>query len=158
MARIVIRNALFRGRAKVSKLTTPWCIYTSPEIAQVGLTPAEAEQRGIAIRTFTQEFSGVDRAVIDGETEGFVKVHVGAKGDNVLGATIVANHASEMITELTLAIRHGIGLGALAEVIHPYPTQVEAIRKLGDAYNRTRLTPFVKRLFAGWLRLTRTLS
>jgi pyruvate/2-oxoglutarate dehydrogenase complex dihydrolipoamide dehydrogenase (E3) component len=158
MARIVIRNALFRGRAKISDLTIPWCIYTSPEIAQVGLTPADAEQRGIRMRTFTQEFSSVDRAVIDGETEGIVKVHVGAKGDKVLGATIVANHASEMITELTLAIRHRVGLGALAEVIHPYPTQVEAIPKLGDAYNRTRLTPFVKRLFAGWLRLTRTLS
>lgn len=158
MARIVIRNALFRGRAKVSNLTIPWCIYTSPELAQVGLTAVDAEARGVRIRTFTQEFGGVDRAVIDSATEGFVKIHVAEKDDRILGATIVADHASEMITELTLAIREGVGLGALADVIHPYPTQAEAIRKLGDAYNRTRLTPRVKRLFSGWLRLTRTLS
>jgi pyruvate/2-oxoglutarate dehydrogenase complex dihydrolipoamide dehydrogenase (E3) component len=155
MARTVIRNALFRGRAKISDLTIPWCIYTSPEIAQVGLTPADAEARGIRIRTFIQALAGVDRAVIDGETEGFVKIHIAAKGDRILGATIVAHHASEMITELTLAMSKGVGLGALANVIHPYPTQVEAIRKLGDTYNRTRLTPLVKGIFALWLAWSR---
>lgn len=147
MARIVIRNALFFGRARMSALTIPWCVYTDPEIAHVGLTPAEAGQRGIRIRTFAQEFTTVDRAVIDDETEGFVKVHVGEHDDGIVGATIVASHAGEMINELTLAMKHGIGLSALADVIHPYPTQVEAIRKLGDAYNRTRLTPRVRRMF-----------
>ena len=155
MARIVIRNALFHGRARVSALTIPSCVYTDPEIAHVGIYPAQAEERGIRLRTFVQELAEVDRAVLDGATTGLVKVHVAEGSDRILGATIVARHASEMISELTLAIAHEVGLGAIAELIHPYPTQAEAIRKLGDAYNRMRLTPFVKRLFAKWLSWTR---
>jgi pyruvate/2-oxoglutarate dehydrogenase complex dihydrolipoamide dehydrogenase (E3) component len=154
-ARIVIQNALFFGRARVSALTLPWCTYTDPEIAHVGLYEREASARGIAVTTFVQELEDVDRAVIDGETEGFVKVHVRAGTDKILGATIVARHAGEMLPELTLAIQTGTGLGRIASVIHTYPTQAEAIRKLGDAYNRTRLTPFVKRLFERWLAWTR---
>ena len=75
--------------------------------------------------------------------------------DQILGATIVARHAGEMLPELTHGHRHGIGLGRIASVIHSYPTQAEAIRKLGDAYNRTRLTPLVKRLFGAWLAFSR---
>src|SRR5262249_6847055 len=153
-ARIVIQNALFLGRARASALTLPWCTYTDPEIAHVGLSQAEAAARGLAIRTFVQELADVDRAVLDGETEGFVKVHVRAGSDRILGATIVARRAGEMLPELTLAIGRGIGLARLAGVIHTYPTQAEAIRKLGDAYNRTRLTPLVKRAFARWLAWT----
>ncbi len=154
-ARIVIQNALFFGRARASALTMPWCTYTDPEIAHVGLSERDAAARGIAVRTFVQELADVDRAVLDGETGGFVKVHVRAGTDKILGATIVARHAGEMLPELTLAIVHGIGLGKVASVIHSYPTQAEAIRKLGDAYNRTRLTPLVKRLFAAWLGFLR---
>jgi pyruvate/2-oxoglutarate dehydrogenase complex dihydrolipoamide dehydrogenase (E3) component len=155
MARIVIRNALFFGRARASTLTIPWCTYTDPEIAHVGLYESDAHARGIQVRTFIQEFANVDRAVLDGESAGMVKVLVAAGSDRIVGATIVASHASEMISELTLAIAKGIGLGALADVIHPYPTQAEAFRKLGDQYNRTRLTPRVKHLFERWLRWTR---
>jgi pyruvate/2-oxoglutarate dehydrogenase complex dihydrolipoamide dehydrogenase (E3) component len=155
MARIVIRNALFLGRARASTLTVPWCTYTDPEIAHVGLYEGEAKERGISVRTFIQELSSVDRAVIDDDTEGFVKVHVAEGTDRIVGATIVASHASEMISELTLAIIGQRGLGMLADVIHPYPTQAEAIRKIGDAYNRTRLTPFVKRIFEKWFAWTR---
>jgi pyruvate/2-oxoglutarate dehydrogenase complex dihydrolipoamide dehydrogenase (E3) component len=97
----------------------------------------------------------VDRALLDGETEGFVKIHVRAGTDRIVGATVVARHAGEMVSEITLAMVHGVGLGKIARTIHPYPTQAEAIRKLGDAYNRTRLTPVVKRLFAAWLRWNR---
>jgi pyruvate/2-oxoglutarate dehydrogenase complex dihydrolipoamide dehydrogenase (E3) component len=154
-ARIVIQNALFRGRARASALTLPWCTYTDPEIGHVGLGEREARARGIPVRTFVQELADVDRAVLDGEAEGFVKVHVRARGDAIVGATIVARHAGEMLGELTLAMTRGIGLGTLAGVIHPYPTQAEAIRKLGDAYNRTRLTPAIKRLFGTWLRWNR---
>jgi pyruvate/2-oxoglutarate dehydrogenase complex dihydrolipoamide dehydrogenase (E3) component len=154
-ARIVIQNALFLGRARTSALTLPWCTYTDPEVAHVGLSEREAAARGIAVRTFVQELADVDRAVLDGEAEGFVKVHVRAGTDRILGATIVARHAGEMLPELTLAIATGTGLGRIASVIHAYPTQAEAIRKLGDAYNRTRLTPRVKRLFARWLAWTR---
>ena len=155
MARIVIRNALFYGRARMSALTIPWCTYTDPEIAHVGLYEADANSRGIKLKTFVQEFAAVDRAILDGETDGFVKVHVAAGSDRIVGATVVASHASEMLSEVTLAITKGIGLGAIADVIHPYPTQAEALRKLGDQYNRTRLTPRVKRIFERWLAWTR---
>jgi pyruvate/2-oxoglutarate dehydrogenase complex dihydrolipoamide dehydrogenase (E3) component len=155
LARIVIRNALFGGRAKVSTLTIPWCTYTDPEIAHVGLYPHEAEARGIPVQTFVQDLHAVDRAVLDGEPDGLVKVHVRRGSDRLVGATIVARHAGEMLSELTLAMSRGIGLGSLANVIHPYPTQALAIQRLGDAYNRTRLTPFVKALFQRWLAWTR---
>jgi pyruvate/2-oxoglutarate dehydrogenase complex dihydrolipoamide dehydrogenase (E3) component len=154
-ARIVIQNALFLGRARASALIVPWCTYTDPEIAHVGLSEREAAERGIAIDTFVQPLDDVDRAVLDGETEGFVKVHVLKGKDTIVGATIVARHAGEMLPELTFAMARRVGLGSIAGVIHPYPTQAEAIRKLGDAYNRTRLTPLVKALFERWLRWTR---
>ena len=155
MARIVIQNALFKGRARASALTIPWCTYTDPEVAHVGLYEHEARERGIAFRTFTQELHDVDRAVLDGEDEGFVEVIADASGDRILGATIVAAHAGEMISELTLAMVGRLGLRTIANTIHPYPTQAEAIKKLGDAYNRTRLTPTVKWLFEKWLSWTR---
>jgi pyruvate/2-oxoglutarate dehydrogenase complex dihydrolipoamide dehydrogenase (E3) component len=155
MARIVIQNALFKGRARASALTVPWCTYTDPEVAHVGLYEHEAEERGLAFRTFTQELREVDRAVLDGEDEGFVKVLVGARGDKILGATVVAAHAGDLISELTLAMVGRLGLRAIADTIHPYPTQAEAIKKVGDAYNRTRLTPAVKWLFEKWLSWSR---
>ncbi len=154
-ARLVIQNALFLGRARASALVVPRCTYTDPEVASVGMDARTALERGILIKTFTQPLAEVDRAVLDGETEGFVKVHVRAGSDQIVGATIVARHAGEMLPELTMALTRGIGLGRLAGVIHTYPTQADAIRKLGDAYNRTRLTPRVKRLFDTWLRWTR---
>ncbi len=144
MARIVLQNALFFGRKKASALTIPWATYTSPEIAHVGLYKKEAKERGIEITTFTQPFSEVDRAILDGETEGFVRVHVKKGTDEIVGATIVAAHAGDMISEITLAMTNKIGLGKIAGTIHPYPTQAEAIRKVADQYNRTRLTPKVK--------------
>ncbi|MCA1686220.1 MAG: FAD-dependent oxidoreductase [Planctomycetia bacterium] len=155
LARIAIQNALFLGRAKASSLTVPWCTYTDPEIAHVGLYEHEAVDQGIPVRTFLQEFGSVDRAVIDGESEGFVKVHVRAGTDRILGATVVARHAGEMISELTLAMVGGLGLKDLARTIHPYPTQAEAFKKVGDAYSRTRLTPLVLGLFRRWLAWTR---
>ncbi len=155
MARIVIQNALFMGRAKASALTIPWCTFTSPEIAHVGLYEHEAKETNIPIQTFIQEFNEVDRAILDGESEGFVKVHVKEGTDKIVGATIVGSHAGDMISELTLAMTSGVGLKKIGGTIHPYPTQAEAIRKLGDSYNRTRLTARVKSLFKKWLSWTR---
>jgi pyruvate/2-oxoglutarate dehydrogenase complex dihydrolipoamide dehydrogenase (E3) component len=154
-ARIVIQNTLFGGRKKLSALTVPWCTYTDPEIAHVGMYERDAHKKGIALDTFTIPLSQVDRAIADGEEAGFVKVHVKKGTDQILGATIVARHAGEMISEITLAMVGKLGLKTLATVIHPYPTQAEAIRKAADAYNRTRLTPFVKKLFQRWLAWTR---
>ena len=153
-ARIVIQNALFMGRKKLSSLTMPWCTYTDPELAHVGLYEEEAREIGFEVDHFVRPLSEVDRGLIDGE-EGFVKVLVKKGTDQILGATIVARHAGEMISEISLAIVGGIGLKTLSNVIHPYPTQTEAIRQTADAYNRTRLTPFVKKLFSTWLAWTR---
>ena len=155
MARIVIQNALFAGRKKASALTIPWCTYTDPEVAHVGMSEQDAAMRGVATRTFMQELHRVDRAILDGEEEGFLKVIVGKKNDRILGATVVAAHAGELISEITLAMVHNLGLGKIAAVIHPYPTQAEAIKKVADSYQRTRLTPLVASALKTWLRWTR---
>ncbi len=155
MARIVIQNALFAGRKKVSRLTIPWCTYTSPEVAHVGLYEGEAERQGIPVDTYVQHLQDVDRAILEGEEAGFAKVHVKRGTDKIVGATIVARNAGDMIAEVTLAMTHGLGLAKIGSTIHPYPTQVEAIRRLGDQYNRTRLTPLIKNMFDKWLAWTR---
>lgn len=151
-ARIVVRNALFPGNQRLSDLVVPWCTYTDPEIAHVGLYVREANRQDIPIRTFTVPMHEVDRAILDDEQTGFVKIHVAQKSDRILGATIVASHAGEMINGITLAMVSGIGLGKVASVIHAYPTQAEAIRQAANAYQRTRLTPFLLGLMRRWLR------
>ena len=169
-ARIVIQNTLFLGRAKASRLIVPWCTYTSPELAHVGLTSADAEKLGIETDTYTVDLMDNDRAILDGAAEGFVRAHVRKGTDEIVGATIVAENAGDLISEITLAmtlnnripgwkkglrLAKGIGLSSIGNTIHPYPTQSEAIRRLGDLYNRTRLTPFVAKLFRRWLSWTR---
>ncbi|NJM72017.1 MAG: mercuric reductase [Scytonema sp. RU_4_4] len=155
-ARIVIRNALFSpfgfGRQKLSSLVMPWVTYTDPEIAHVGMYEHEAQEMGINVATIKTPFTDVDRAVADGEEEGFVKIHHPKGSDKILGATIVARHAGEMISQITTAIVGHIGLNKLSQVIHPYPTQAEAIRKAADAYYlSTAFTPNTKRLLR-WVR------
>ena len=150
-ARILLANALFPGRQKASRLVVPWCTFTDPEVAHVGLTAAQAEAQGIKATTLTVALGDVDRCVLDGETEGFARVHLRRGTDTILGATIVGRHAGEMIAELALAMTAGLGLGVIGRTIHPYPTRTEAVRKLADAWSRTRLTPTLRRLFAGWL-------
>lgn len=155
--KIVIQNALFFGRKKLSDLKIPWVTYTDPEIAHVGMYEHEAEAEGIEVDTYTVHFDENDRAVADGEEEGFVKVHVKKGTDEILGATIVARAAGEMISEITLAMVAGVGLKTLGDVIHPYPTQAETIARVASAYNRTRLTPTVQKLFSGWMSVKRRL-
>src|SRR5450755_117139 len=133
-ARIAVNNALALGHRRLSAQTIPWCTYTDPEIAHVGLYVREARDQDIPVRTFTVPMHDVHRAIADGEEAGFVKIHVKERTDRILGATIVARHAGEMINEITLAIVARIGLRTLARVIHAYPTQAEAIKKAADAY------------------------
>ncbi len=147
MARLVIRNALFLGRDRVSRLLVPWATFTDPEVAHVGLYEADLRERRIAHTTITRRFADVDRARLDEQTDGFVKVHVEKGSDTILGATIVGPHAGDLISEISLAMQAGMGLGRLANVIHPYPTMAEAVRQCGDAYNRTRMTPTVRKIF-----------
>ncbi len=136
-ARIAVHNALHFGRRRFSELTIPWCSFTDPEVAHIGLYVRQARELGIPVKTFTILMHDVDRAVVDGEEAGFVKIHVCEGSDRILGATIVARHAGEMIGEITLAMVARVGLRALSRVMHPYPTQSEAITKAADACCRT---------------------
>lgn len=149
-ARIVIKNTLFSpfglGRSQLSSLVMPWVTYTDPEIAHVGMYADEAKKLGIEIETIKIDFNNVDRAIADSQEAGFLKIHHKKGSDEIIGATIVASHAGEMISEITTAIVNKIGLSELSSVIHPYPTQAEAIKKAADAYRRTLLTPKTKKL------------
>ena len=151
MARIVIANALFLARRRVTDLIIPWCTYTDPEVAHVGYYEKDAKVAGFDVATITEHFDQVDRAILDGEDEGFARVHYDKKTGKILGGTIVARHAGEMLGELTLAMVAKQSVGVLSSTIHSYPTQAEALRKIGDAYMRTKLTPTVKKVFAQWL-------
>jgi pyruvate/2-oxoglutarate dehydrogenase complex dihydrolipoamide dehydrogenase (E3) component len=154
-AQIVIQNALFGGKKKLSNLNMPWCTYTDPEVAHVGMVEADAKKKGIEIDSYTFDLDDNDRAIADGETEGFVKVVVKKGTDQIVGATIVATHAGEMINEISVAMAAKMGLGKLGGVIHPYPTQSEAIKRVAGLYNQTRLTPTVAKLLKGWLKIQR---
>lgn len=144
-ARIVLKNTLFSpfgfGKYKLSDLVMPWVTFTDPEIAHVGLYEHEAQDKGMNLNTIKILFDDVDRALADGEEEGFVKIHLEKGSDQILGATIVARHAGEMISEITTAMIGKVGLGSMASVIHPYPTQAAAIKTAADTYRRTLLTP-----------------
>lgn len=149
-ARIAVRNALFFPWASAAELVVPWCTYTDPEVAHVGLTPGQARERGVKIETIRQELRDADRAVLEGEEDGFLEVHLEAGTDRVLGATLVSRHAGETIGELALLITSKAGFKALGRTIHPYPTRAELLRKAADQRERARLTPLVRRLMAWW--------
>jgi pyruvate/2-oxoglutarate dehydrogenase complex dihydrolipoamide dehydrogenase (E3) component/uncharacterized membrane protein YdjX (TVP38/TMEM64 family) len=151
MARIVLANALFYGRRKLTGLVIPWCTYTDPEIGHVGYNEKDARAAGYDVATITESLDEVDRAVLDGEDRGFARLHYDAKSGTILGGTIVARHAGEMIGELSLALTTRQKMDALASTIHPYPTQAEVLKKIGDLYLRTKLTPRVKTLLEKWL-------
>ena len=160
MAQIVIQNALFPhpfglGTARTSSLIIPWCTYTEPEIAHVGMYEAEARAKGVDVETFTQPLGEVDRAVLDGETAGFARVHVKKGTDTILGATIVAGHAGSLISEITVAMKAGAGLGLIGGTIHPYPTQSEAIRKAANLMRKARFSARQRSILGRWFSWTR---
>ena len=156
-ARIVIQNALFAigpfGKKKASDLIIPWATYTSPEIAHVGMYPRDAEEAGVEIDTYMQPFEHIDRAILEGNDEGFVKIHTRKGTDKIVGATIVAENAGDMISEITVAMKNNVGLAGIGATIHPYPTQAEAIRKLGDQFNKTKLTAFSTKVLKFLMRI-----
>src|SRR5207248_8942629 len=158
MARIIIANALCMARRKVTDLVIPWCTYTDPEIAHVGYYEKDARDAGLHVATISESLSHVDRAVLDREEEGFARVHYDKKSGRILGGTLVARHAGEMINELTMAIVTKQKLGVLSATIHSYPTQAEVLRKIGDAYMRTKLTPTIKNIFEKWLAWRRCIK
>lgn len=150
-ARLAIQNALFPIKRGASRLVLPWCTFTEPEIAHVGLGADEARRRGLAVEEVTVPFADVDRARLEGESAGFARILVESRNGRILGATIAGAHAGELISEVSVAMAGGVTLGALSGVIHPYPTLAEVLRKAGDAWNRRRLTPVAKSLLARYL-------
>ncbi len=154
-ARIAVRNALFFGRTRFQPDRIPRSTFTDPEVASVGLLPADAAQRGLPIETLEVRFADNDRAVTEGDRTGFVRAHVAPRTGRLVGASVVGEHAGELIGELAVILATGLRLGALADVVHPYPTRAEAIRRLGDLHNRSRLTPRVARFLRTLARLPR---
>jgi pyruvate/2-oxoglutarate dehydrogenase complex dihydrolipoamide dehydrogenase (E3) component len=148
MARACIQNAFFFGRKRLSQLVVPGTTYTTPEVATIGLTAQQCAAQSIPIDTYREEFVRVDRAILDGADEGFALVHCRRGTGKVVGATIVSEHAGDLIGEISLLMTNKLPLGALSSTIHCYPTQVEILKRLGDQYQRTRLTPRI----ASWLR------
>ncbi|MCH7666695.1 MAG: mercuric reductase [Acidobacteria bacterium] len=155
LARIAIQNSLFFGRKRASDLVVPWCTYTDPEIAHVGMYAEDAEKAGIKIETVTVPLSEVDRSVLEGSDQGFLRLHIQKGKDRVLGATLVADHAGDMLGELSLAVTHKIGLGKIAATIHAYPTQAEVIKKAADSWRRGKLTPTVSKVFEIFFKIFR---
>ncbi|MEW6683369.1 MAG: mercuric reductase [Nitrospirota bacterium] len=159
-AQILIQNALFPhpfglAYASTDSLLIPWATFTEPEVAHVGMYEKEAQVKGIEVDTFTYRLDEVDRAVLDGEDEGFARVHLKKGTDQILGATIVAAHAGDMISELTVAMKAGVGLGKIGGTIHPYPTQAEVIKRVANAWRKTTFTEGKKKVLSRWFAWTR---
>ena len=154
-ARRAVPNALFHGMGggKASDIVMPWCTYTSPEVAHVGITAHDVNRAPDDFESITVPLKDVDRAILDGDVDGFLRVHLARGTDRILGATLVADHAGDMIGEITLAMTNNLGLSALGKTVHPYPTHAEVMRKAADAYGRKRLTPRAKWLFALYFRM-----
>src|SRR5262249_43705404 len=160
LAQVVIQNALFPhplglGYASSESLTIPWCTYTDPEIAHVGLYEEEAKKKGIEVETYTSTLDEVDRAILDSQEEGFARLHVKKGTDQLVGATVVAAHAGEMISEITVLMQSGKGLKTLTGTIHPYPTQAEAIKKAGNLWRKAHFTAGMKNVLRKWFEWTR---
>jgi pyruvate/2-oxoglutarate dehydrogenase complex dihydrolipoamide dehydrogenase (E3) component len=150
-ARVVVRNILTpRLRAKADLRVLPWCTFTSPEVGRVGLSEAEARRDGIAYDVWRQPLAEMDRAVVESEKDGFAKVITNTGGDRILGAVVVAERGGDLVHELAVAMKAGVGLKDLSGVIHAYPTFAEMAWRAGDEYQKTRLTPRAKALFS-WL-------
>ncbi len=157
MSRSVLANALFKGRKRYSRLVIPRCLYTHPELAHVGVEPGGLDDQGRKFTELTLPLSDMDRAVIDGRTDGFIRVYLKQNSDRILGATIVSDNAKDLIGLFTIAITRQIGLGAFSRMVFPYPSYAEAIRKLADKYQKSRLNPTLHRLIGKWHGLNRYL-
>lgn len=152
MTRIALQNALFFGHKRVSDLCIPRVTYTSPALAHVGMGHDEARRDKDKVQEFMVPLAELDRSVIDERLEGFARVYLDQKRGTLLGATMVGEQAGECIAELSLAVTHRLSVAQLAATVHPYPTQSEAWKRVADAWSRSRLTPWAKRLFALWFR------
>ena len=150
-------NALFGGLRKfrADYAVIPWATFTDPEVARVGLNETEAKERGVAYEVTVYGIDDLDRAIADSSAHGMVKVLTVPGKDRVLGATIVGEHASEMIVEFIAAMKHGIGLNKILGTIHIYPTFAEANKYAAGAWKKAHaphgLLRKVER-FHAWMR------
>jgi pyruvate/2-oxoglutarate dehydrogenase complex dihydrolipoamide dehydrogenase (E3) component len=160
MAQIVVQNALFPhpfglGYADAASLLIPWCTYTDPEIAHVGLYEKEAQAKGIEVETYTFRLDEIDRAILDGQEHGFARIHLRKGTDKILGATVTAAHAGDLINEFSVVMNSGKGVKTIARTIHPYPTQAEVNKKVVNLWRKAHFSPAMRntlaRLFA-WMR------
>ncbi|WP_447599105.1 mercuric reductase [Nitrospira sp. Nam80] len=160
MAQIVIQNALFphplgMAYAEMDQLIIPWCTFTEPEVAHVGMYEADGRKKGIALETYTYQLDEVDRAVLDGEDRGFARVHIRKGSDTIVGATIVAAHAGDLISEITALMKAGAGAKVLASTIHPYPTQAEVNKKAVNLWRKAHFTDGQKNILRKWFAWAR---
>ena len=155
-ARALIQNALFAPTASVDALIVPHCTYTDPEVASVGANPERLEKSAIAYDRFEFDLSELDRSRADPDSQlrpvQHAEVYTQKGSDKILGATIIGHDAGELIAPICLMMSNGLGLSAAQKTIFSYPTRSEYLKRLGDAYNRNRMTPTVARLFRWWLR------
>ncbi len=154
-ARMVVQNALFFGRKKVSSLVVPWCTYTHPELAHVGMKWEDLKAAGDEFSTVTIPLHDVDRALLDSDEEGFLRVHVREGSDRIVAATLVADHAGDIIGQFSMAMKNGLGLSAIGATTFPYPTVAEIIRKSADTWRKRKLTARVQGLFRLFFRIVR---
>jgi pyruvate/2-oxoglutarate dehydrogenase complex dihydrolipoamide dehydrogenase (E3) component len=133
-ARMAVQNAFGAMIERPDQSKIPWCTYCDPEIAHIGIDVREASRQSIPIKSFTVMMQDVDRAITDGQDDGFVKIYVRDGTDQILGATVVATHASELINEISVIMSAGIGMRRLATILHTYPAQSDAIRLAAVAY------------------------
>jgi pyruvate/2-oxoglutarate dehydrogenase complex dihydrolipoamide dehydrogenase (E3) component len=151
-ARLVLRNALFPGRMKADYRVVPWCTYTDPELARVGLSETDAKNRNIAHDVFRYDLKDLDRAICDSADTGLVKVITKKGSDKILGASIASFHAGDLLQEYVFAMKQGLGLKAIANTIHPYPTMAEATKRTADSWARTQLKPWVAKTFSWYFK------
>jgi len=153
MAKIVLQNALFFGRKKVSDLIMPWATYTSPEVAHVGMSAQQAAEKGDEVIIMTAQMSDIDRAILEEETAGFARAYVDRRTGHILGATMTSSHAGESISQMTLAITSKLKMGAVGDTIHPYPIQAEIWKRLANEYRKQSFTPRIAKIFKIFLGL-----
>lgn len=152
-ARVVVQNALFAPTASVAGFVVPHCTYTSPEVASVGASEASLEQAGTEYDTYEVAFNELDRGRAEDDNTGYAQVFCAKGSDKILGASVVGHDAGEQLAPLCLMMSNQLGLGAAAKTILAYPTRSEYVKRLGDAYNRTRFTPLAQRITKFWFKL-----
>jgi pyruvate/2-oxoglutarate dehydrogenase complex dihydrolipoamide dehydrogenase (E3) component len=144
-AKLIVRNIVFPGTTRTDFHIDPWATFTDPEVAHLGLTEEEAKERGLAYEVYTQPFAQNDRAIVEGDAQGFVKILSSGLGGNILGVHILGPHAGELMHEWILAMQHGHSIRDVADLVHIYPTLSMASQHAAQRwYERKGQEPWAK--------------